>query len=96
MVTGLQALRPGGTAVMVGLGAKEMSLPVQHIMNNELTVTGIFRYAEALPKALAYAQQPTVDLGALVTEEFRLEDTAAALQNSNPMSMKSIVVVSKP
>ncbi len=44
----------------------------------------------------AAAMQPGTDLDGLVTGEFALEDAEEALlSDSDPMSMKSIVVVSK-
>jgi L-iditol 2-dehydrogenase len=96
VLTGLQALRGGGTAVLVGLGAEEMSLPVQQIMNKELALTGVFRYVDTWPKAIAAALQPGPGLDALVTAEFDLEDAEAALNaDADPLSMKSVVVVSR-
>jgi L-iditol 2-dehydrogenase len=96
LVAGLQALRGGGTAVLVGLGAEEISLPVQLIATRELVLTGVFRYVDTWPKAIAAAQQPGTDIDGLVTAEFDLEDTEAALtSDADPASMKSIVVVSR-
>ncbi|MGO1972190.1 MAG: NAD(P)-dependent alcohol dehydrogenase [Propionibacteriaceae bacterium] len=96
MLSGLQALRPGGTAVMVGMGAEEMTLPVQYIATKEINLTGIFRYVDTWPKAIARALQPDVDLDALVTGEFALEDAEDALtSDTDPQSMKSVVVVSR-
>lgn len=96
VLAGLSALRGGGVAVLVGLGAEEMSLPVQQIMTKEITLTGVFRYVDTWPKAMAAAQQPNIDLDALVTAEYPLEETEAALtSDADPLSMKSIVVVSR-
>lgn len=96
LLAGLQALRRGGTAVLVGLGDDQVTLPVQHIATHELILTGVFRYVDTWPKAIAAAQQPAMDLDALVTAEYDLEDTEAALNSdADPASMKSIVVVSR-
>jgi len=96
MLTGLEALRAGGTAVMVGLGADEMSLPVGRIAMKEIVLTGIFRYVDTWPRVMGAAQQPDVDLDALVTAEFGLEDAEGALtSDGDPESMKSVVVVSR-
>ena len=96
VLAGLDALRPGGTAVLVGLGAESMPIPVQTIMNKEIVLTGVFRYVDTWPKAIAAAMQPGIDLDALVTGEFELEDAEAALtSDADPGSMKSIVVVSR-
>ena len=96
MLSGLSALRGGGVAVLVGLGAEQVALPVQLIMTKELVLTGVFRYVDTWPKAIAAAQRPTINLDDLVTAEYQLEDTEAALNSdSDPHSMKSIVVVSQ-
>ncbi|CAN5614303.1 NAD(P)-dependent alcohol dehydrogenase [soil metagenome] len=100
MLAGIEALRPSGTAVMVGLGAPEMELPVGQIAMKEIMLTGVFRYVDTWPKAraAALARQATglAGLDALVTAEFALEDAEDALNaDSDPSSMKSVVVVSK-
>ena len=93
--SGLTALRGRGTAVLVGLGAAQMPLPVQLIAFKELIVTGVFRYVDTWPGAIAAARGPGVDLDALVTAEYPLEEAEDALNSdSDPESLKSIVVVS--
>ncbi len=96
LLAGLAALRPGGHAVMVGMGADSMPIPVIDVMAKEIVLTGVFRYVDTWPKVIAVAQQPHVDLDALVTSEYSLEDTEAALNaDADPQSMKSVVVVSR-
>lgn len=95
LLSGLSALRGAGAAVMVGLGDEHVQLPVQQIGMKEITLTGVFRYVDTWPKARATALQPGVDLDAMVTAEFALEDAEEALtSDSDPASMKSVVVVS--
>jgi L-iditol 2-dehydrogenase len=96
VLSGIDALAPSGVAVLVGLGAEEMALPVQRIMMKEISLTGVFRYVDTWPKAIAAALQPATNLDDLVTAEFDLEDSEAALNSdADPASMKSIVVVSR-
>ncbi len=96
LISGLHALRESGTAVLVGLGADEITIPVQLIAFRELVLTGVFRYVDTWPAAIAAARQPGTDLDGLVTAEFDLEDTEAALNaDDDPSSMKSVVVVSR-
>jgi L-iditol 2-dehydrogenase len=96
LLAGLQALRPFGTAVMVGLGAETMPIPVQEVMNKEITLTGIFRYVDTWPSVIAAAQRPDVDLDMLVTSEYALEDAEAALTTPpGEGSLKTMVVVSR-
>jgi L-iditol 2-dehydrogenase len=89
---GIKAVRPAGTAVLVGLGNSEMTLPVEHIQNLEITVTGIFRYTDTWPAAIHLGASGQVDLDSLVTGRFDLDHAADALDSdTDPASLKSIV-----
>jgi len=89
---GIKAVRPAGTAVLVGLGSPEMNLPIEHIQNLEITVTGIFRYTDTWPAAIHLVASGQVDLDSLVTGRFDLDHAAAALESdADPDSLKSIV-----
>nr|WP_242497572.1 NAD(P)-dependent alcohol dehydrogenase [Microbacterium protaetiae] len=89
---GLEALRPAGRAVLVGMGLAELPFPVTHIQNNELIVTGVFRYANTWPAAVAMAASGHVDLDAMITGTFPLSETEAALESTTtPGTIKSVV-----
>lgn len=89
---GISALKAGGVAVLVGMGADEIAMPVSTIQNRELHVTGVFRYANTWPTAIALAASGAVDLDALVTGDFGLQEVAEALESaSTPTTLKSIV-----
>jgi L-iditol 2-dehydrogenase len=95
VTTGVRALRPAGTAVLVGSGAESMDLPTQLIQNRELTLTGVFRYANTWPEAIALVESRRVDLDSMVTARFPLERTAQALDSDRtPGSVKTVVAVS--
>lgn len=75
------AIRAAGRAadvVLVGMGARDPVLPLAHVQSRELTLHGVFRYAETWPTARDLAVAGTVDLDGLVTHRFGLERTAAA------------------
>ncbi|SEH65076.1 L-iditol 2-dehydrogenase [Mycolicibacterium rutilum] len=92
---GIRAVRPAGNVVLVGLGAENMELPVQVIQNRELVLTGVFRYANTWPTAIALVESGRVDLDAMVTARFPLESTAEALDaDRTPGSVKTVVTVS--
>ncbi len=79
---------------MVGHGEEHVTLPVQDIQVREVTLTGIFRYVDTWPVAISLAASGLVDLDALVTASFGLDDVEAALNaDADPSSMKSVVVV---
>ncbi|MEP6853409.1 MAG: NAD(P)-dependent alcohol dehydrogenase [bacterium] len=93
---GFKAVRSGGVAVLVGHGEEEVKIPLLDLQIREVTVTGIFRYVDTWPIAISLASTGRVDLDALVTARFDLEDTEAALtSDDDPMSMKSVVVVNE-
>ena len=78
---GIAALRPGGTAVVVGMGADpDARVPLSLLQTRELWLTGTFRYAGTYPTAIALAAAGRVDLEAIVTGRFALDDAAAALR----------------
>lgn len=92
---GIRAVRPAGTVVLVGSGAESMELPTQVIQNRELVLTGVFRYANTWPTALALVESGRVDLDAMVTARFPLEQAADALESDRtPGSVKTVVTVS--
>jgi L-iditol 2-dehydrogenase len=76
---GIRALRGDGTAVLVGMGADEMVLPVSLIQNKEIRLTGTFRYANTWPAAIALAASGAVDLDGMVTGRVGLDRAEEAL-----------------
>ena len=95
VVDGIRALRPAGTVVLVGSGAESMELPTQLIQNRERVLTGVFRYANTWPTAIALVESGRVDLDAMVTARFPLEKVAEALDSDRtPGSVKTVVTVS--
>ena len=95
LAAGIGALRPAGTAVVVGMGpSAEATVPLSLIQNRELWLTGTFRYANTYPTAIALVSEGRVDLDAIVTGHFDLDDTEAALVagRTDPASVKAVVV----
>jgi len=91
---GIGALRPGGTAVVVGMAADpDAVVPLSLLQSRELWLTGTFRYAGTYPAAIALAVAGYVDLDAIVTGHFDLGDAEAALRagREDPGSVKVIL-----
>jgi L-iditol 2-dehydrogenase len=89
----VQAVGPAGRAVLVGMGADNVSLPLSHLQNNEIELTGTFRYANTWPAAIALAATGAVALDRLVTAHFGLADAERALTAAaDPRSVKPVVV----
>lgn len=90
--SGIKSTGPAGRVLLVGLGSDEMNLPVSHIQNNEIIVTGVFRYANTWPIGIELLASGKVDLDAVVTHRFGLAYVESALKaTSDPYAMKVIV-----
>ena len=93
--TGIAALRPAGTAVLVGMGPEQDGVvPLSLIQSRELWLTGTFRYAGTYPTAIALAASGRVDLDAIVTRRYALDDAEAALRagREDPTAVKVMVM----
>ncbi|MFW0796898.1 NAD(P)-dependent alcohol dehydrogenase [Gordonia sp. CPCC 205515] len=89
---GIRSLRPAGRAVLVGMGADEMTFPVSLIQNRELILTGVFRYANTWPAAAALVESGRVDLTAMITGRYGLDEVAEALDaDRRPGSIKAVI-----
>jgi L-iditol 2-dehydrogenase len=93
LTAGLRALAPAGRAVLVGMGADQVSLDVPLVQGHELTITGIFRYANTYPTALSLIASGAIDVDSVITHRFPLADTEQALTLSRREadSLKAIV-----
>jgi len=95
LVAGIAALRPAGTAVVVGMAPDgDATIPLSLIQGRELWLTGTFRYADTYPTAIALAAAGRVDVEAIITGHYGLEDTDAALRSAreDPHAIKVMVM----
>jgi L-iditol 2-dehydrogenase len=82
-----------GRVVLVGMGADEVRLPLAHVQDRELMISGAFRYANTWPTAIQIVASGRVDLDSLVTGHYGLSDVESALvaSRSDPTSVKAII-----
>jgi len=91
---GIRSVAPAGTVVLVGMSPGTMAeLPVGIIQGRELWVTGTFRYAHTYPTAIDLIASGRIDLDALVSRAFPLDEAEQALTYSrrDPAAMKVMV-----
>jgi len=68
-----------GRVILVGMGGDTLPLPLPVVQERELWITGAFRYANTWPAAIGLAASGAVDLDAVVTGHFRLDEVEQAL-----------------
>lgn len=91
--SGLKSLAPAGRAVLIGMGADDYPLPISVIQNRELSVTGVFRYANTWPTAISLVERGVIDLDVLVSGHFGLDQVREALETAgSPAVLKNMVV----
>lgn len=69
----------GGCGVLIGMGGDTVALPLSALQEREVTVTGVFRYANTWPTALKMLADGVIQLDDLVTGKFSLEESEDAL-----------------
>ncbi len=90
-------VKTGGTVVMIGMGPEDV-MPMNHgqISGKELTILGIFRYANMYPKAIEFVKRGAINVKSLVTKEFSLEQTKEAMDYASQHKNDSIKVMIHP
>lgn len=77
LASGINALRPKGVVVQVGMGG-DMTLPVQAITVKELSLKGSFRFHEEFATAVRLMQGRLIDVKPLITHTMPFEEALAA------------------
>jgi len=91
---GIRALAPAGTAVLIGMAPTDtVQVPVGAIQGKEIWLTGTFRYANTYPSAIELIATGKVDLDALVSAHYSLDEAEQALTHAkrHPADMKVMV-----
>jgi L-iditol 2-dehydrogenase len=96
-VQAVQAVRPGGTLVLVGYWkADEVTLPGITAMRKGLTIRFTRRMKNTFPRAIELVRRGQVDLSALVTHEFPLRQVTEAFaraEKRSPDVIKAVVLL---
>lgn len=96
IASAIPAIRSGGTAVLVGMGGDDLTLPIAIVQHREITVTGTFRYVNTWPTAIQLISSGEVEVASLVTGRHGLHEVANALMTAktDPTAIKTMVVPS--
>ena len=93
----VRILRPGGTLVLLGYWKHDqVALPGITAMRKGLTIRFVRRMKNTFPRAIDLVRHGSVDLSALVTHEFALDDIARAFTRAEaraPDVIKAVIVM---
>jgi L-iditol 2-dehydrogenase len=89
----IRTVARAGHVVLVGMGSDELPIPLAHVQDHELVLTGAFRYANTWPTAIALVDSGRVDVDSLVTGHYGLDDVENALTAArrDPTVVKAVV-----
>lgn len=96
IIPAFEAIRRGGTAVLVGMGGNTLEVPIALIQHREITLTGTFRYVNTWPVAISLIATGRVVAHDLVTGRYGLDGVEEALMKAktDPVAIKTMVIPS--
>ena len=80
MLTGLEALKRGGTAVWVGMTDDAYTIPAVDTIRKALEIRGMFRYRNTYPAAIDLIAAGCADVARLITHRLSLDHLREAMQ----------------
>lgn len=93
----VKTVRRGGRIVFVGMPpADEIPLDVNRIIDGELDVLGVFRYANTYPAAIQALAKSDIDLETVITDRFALKDIRQAVEMARTQKDTSIKIMIYP
>jgi L-idonate 5-dehydrogenase len=89
---GLEAMRPRGTVVQLGLGG-DVSLPQNMVVAKELSICGSFRFHAEFGLAVQIINEARIDFSPVVTQTYPMKDavTAFELAGDRTRAMKVVL-----
>jgi L-iditol 2-dehydrogenase len=94
LTSGMHALAPAGRVALVGMGADSVSIDIPVVQGRELTISGVFRYANTYPLALQLIASGAVNVTDVISHRFPLAETELALTiaKHDPRALKALVL----
>ncbi|XP_011302932.1 sorbitol dehydrogenase [Fopius arisanus] len=91
--TAIFATKSGGVAVLVGMGAPEVKIPLINALIREVDIRGVFRYANDYADALELVATGKVNVKPLITHHFHMEKTVEAFEAAKSPTSGAIKVM---
>ncbi|XP_045467275.1 sorbitol dehydrogenase-like [Harmonia axyridis] len=78
----LKSTKTGGTAVLVGMGKDEQTVPLTSALIREIDIRGVFRYCNDYPLSIEMVKTGKINVKPLITHKFKMEDTCKAFKTA--------------
>jgi L-iditol 2-dehydrogenase len=93
LATALRLVRPGGRVLLVGIPSDDVhTLPAGPARRKGVTIAMVRRMGEVYPRAIAMSARPAIDLTSIVTDQFGLDEAAAAFRYaSSRAGLKTVI-----
>jgi len=93
----ITTVRRGGRVVLVGMPAvDELAVNINHLIDSELDVCGLFRYANTYPAAVQALGSSKLDIESVITHKFALTDIKEAVEMARTQKDTSIKIMIYP
>ena len=93
----VHTVKRGGRIVQVGMPAEgEIPIDINRLVDAELNVYGVFRYANTYPAAIQALSRSNLDLEKVITHKFPLKDIREAVEMARTQKDRSIKIMIYP
>jgi len=93
----ISTAKRGGRIVLVGMPtATEVPIDINHLIDSEFDVYGVFRYANTYPAAIQALSSSDIDIEKVITHKFSLKDIHEAVELARTEKDTSIKIMIYP
>ncbi len=93
----LASVKRGGKMAIIGLPPQsDIAMNVPAIADNEIDISGIFRYVNTYPKGIDFLSSKIANMHDLITDRFELKDTQEAMEKARTNKEESIKIMVYP
>lgn len=101
--TGVAAVRhdgclkvsPGGRAIFIGVGAQDASVPMLAVIEREVSIHGVMRYAFTWPSVIETLAAGKIDAEGMVNRRLAFADAVDAWTRPLPTEVKTVIRVNE-
>lgn len=92
---GCYKVEPGGRAIFIGVGAQDASVPMPAVIEREVSIHGVMRYAFTWPSVIAAVAAGKLDADSMVSRRLPFAEAVQAWTNPLPTEVKTIIRVNE-